>query len=58
VTDVAADLDLRLEKLGLDLVLEDDPSLFEELLDIGGQLARVGIDKLVLLLDSDSQLGQ
>ncbi len=56
VADPAADLDLRLEKLGLDLVLEHDLALVQKLLHEGGELSALGIDDLVLLLDADREL--
>ncbi len=56
--DAAADLDLRLHQLGLDLVLEHQPALLEELLDVGGQLPALRVDELVLLLDADGELWQ
>ena len=58
MADAAADLDLRLQELGLDLVLEDHTPFVEELLDVGGQLAGVGVDDLVLLLDTECQRRQ
>ena len=41
---------------GLIWSLQDDAALLEELLDVGGQLPRIGIDDLVLLLDPDGQV--
>jgi hypothetical protein len=58
VADLTADFDLRLQQLGLDLVSQNHPTLLQELLDIGGQLSGFGFDELILLLDSDSELGK
>ncbi len=58
LTDLTAHLDLGLQQLRLDLVPEDDPSLLQEFLDIRGQLSGLGVDDLVLLLDSDGELGK
>ena len=55
---VGPDFDLGLEKLRLDLVLEDDASVFQELLHVGGQLPGLGMDDLVLLFDADGQAWQ
>ena len=56
--DLAADLDLALQLLRLDLLLEHDLALFQELLDEGLQLPGFGVDDLVLLFDADRQLGE
>ncbi len=54
--DGAAHLDLRLEELRLDLILEDEPSSLEKLLDVRGQLPGLRVDDLVLLLHTQGQL--
>ena len=56
--DLRPDLDLRAQELGLDLVLQDLAALLQELLDVGRQLTSLRVDDLVLLLDSDGELGQ
>ena len=51
--DAGADLDLRLDHLGLDLLAEQHLALFEHLRDVRAQLARLRVDDLKLLLDAE-----
>src|SRR5690606_11476437 len=53
--DLAADLDLRLHKLLLELVAEHDAPMIQHLLDVRGQLPRVGVDDLVFFFDAKGQ---
>src|SRR4051812_22138497 len=53
--DARAHLNDRLMHLGLDAFLEKEPPLFEHLLDVRAQLARLRIDDLELLLDADRE---
>jgi len=53
-TDLAPDLDHRLMQLGLHL-LEDEMIALEDLGDVRAELARLGIDDLVLFLDPEGQ---
>ena len=55
VADAGADLDDRLVHLRLDALLEEEPALLEDLLDVGAQLARLRIDDLELLLDAERE---
>ncbi len=51
----APHLDDRLVELGLELLSQDDVVRLEDLGDVGGELAGLGIDDLVLLFDSDRE---
>ena len=55
--NVRAQLDDGLVHLGLDVFLERHVTLlvFENLLDVGSQFARLGIDDLELLLDAEGE---
>src|SRR5207248_3444578 len=53
LADVRADLDDRLVELRLHLLAQDQLPLLEQLGDVRAQLARLGIDDLVLFFDSD-----
>ena len=55
LADARADLDDRLVHLGLDPLLQDELALVEDLLDVGAQLPRLGIEDLELLLDAEGE---
>src|SRR5690606_15086016 len=56
LADGRAQLDHGLMQLRLDLALDHDyPFAVEKLGDEGAQLARLGIDDLILFLDTDGQ---
>ena len=55
--DAAADLDDRLVHLRLDALLQDEPALLQDLLDVRAQLPRLRIDDLELLLDAEREGG-
>ncbi len=57
LADAGADLDDRLVHLGLDPLLQDEPALLQNLLDVGAQLPRLRIDDLELLLDAEREGG-
>ncbi len=55
LADAGADLDHGLVQLRLDLLAEDDLPSFEDLRDVGAQLAGRGIDDLVFFFDAERQ---
>ena len=52
---LAADLDDGLVQLRLHLLPEDELVRVQDLGDVGGELPRLGVDDLVLLLDPDRE---
>src|ERR1700752_2494728 len=53
--DLGTDFDDRLVHLALDVIAESGRARRQELLHVGSQLPRVGIDDLEFLLDADRE---
>src|SRR2546426_2637368 len=56
--DAGADLDHRLNHLGLDLLAQQHPAFVEELRDMRAQLTRLWIDDLKLFFNSECELAE